>query len=336
MKIRDYRLLGYTGNALIVAFVVAMLNVTNAVAQRSADADSVEMRKVSIWSEGTRMAGDLYYPKTMKAEDRLPAIVLSHGWGGTKAGLRDYATRFAMEGYIALAFDYRGWGESDGRLVVNGDMPKADADGNVQVNAQVIRTVVDPFDQVTDIRHAVDFITGEPNVDTSRIGYWGSSYSGGHAVWVAVNEPRVSCVVGQVAAADSLDLSRTSWKGTDIEKLGHERAIARARGEVEPVPQGTDKAPNLRGWAILEKVIAYRPVEDAGKITIPIFMIDAENEELFDRHLAGELAVTRAKANGAPAKYHVVKGITHYGIYSGEPKREALDLAVEWYGEHLK
>lgn len=299
-------------------------------------ADEVTVREVDVWSEGTRMAGDLYSPAGVAPVGGFPAVVLSHGWGGTKAGLKDYATRFANEGYIALAFDYRGWGESDGRLVVHGEMPKADSSGKVHVEAERIQTVVDPYDQVVDITHAISYVLGESNVDPKRIGYWGSSYSGGHAVWVAVNEPRVACVVGQVAAADSLDLAKTSWKGIDIEALAAERRLARARGEVSPVPQGTDKAPNLRGWAVLEKVITYRPVEDAGKIIIPIFMIDAEKEELFDRHKAGELAIERAKANGAPTKYHVVMGITHYGIYSGKPKADALDMAVEWYDEHLK
>ncbi|MXY25283.1 MAG: hypothetical protein F4Y45_12270 [Acidobacteria bacterium] len=51
----------------------------------------------------------------------------------------------------------------------------------------------------------------------------------------------------------------------------------------------TDKAPNLNGWAHLDKVLEYRPVNDAHRITIPLLVIDAEHEELFDRHQAGEL-----------------------------------------------
>ena len=82
---------------------------------------------------------------------------------------------------------------------------------------------------------------------------------------------------------------------------------------LDTLPQDTDKAPNLQGWAHLDKVLGYRPVDDAGRITVPLLVIDAENEELFDRHQAGELAVERTKANGASAEYRVVPGITHYG-----------------------
>ena len=115
------------------------------------------------------------------------------------------------------------------------------------------------------------------------------------------------------------------------------QSIQRARGEIDPVPQGTHKAPNLRGWAILDKVVDYRPVEDAGRITIPLLIIDidAENEELFDRHRAGEVAIQRARANGAPAAYHVVPGITHYQIYN-QSAEEATQLALDWFDEHLK
>ena len=69
---------------------------------------------------------------------------------------------------------------------------------------------------------------------------------------------------------------------------------------------------------------------DAGRITIPLLVIDAGNEELFDRHIAGELAIQRARANGAPAKYTVIPGITHYQVY-GDNFEEATQMAVDWF-----
>ncbi|MCY3842473.1 MAG: acetylxylan esterase [Acidobacteria bacterium] len=297
--------------------------------------EGVERRAVDVWSEGTRMAADLYWPRDAAGD--LPAIVMSHGWGGTKASLVRNAAIFAADGFVVLAFDYRGWGESDGKLVVIGDMPEPGVNGEVHVFAREIRTVVDPIDQTLDIRRAFDFIEGEAGVDTSRLGYWGSSYSGAHAIWVAANEPRAACAVGQVAAADSLDLAQTSWKGTgvDIEAYAREQAIRRARGEIAPLPQGTDKAPNLNGWAHLDKVVGYRPVEDASRITIPLLVVDAEHEELFDRHRAGELSVERAKANGARAEYRVIPDISHYDIYR-EAFDESAQMALAWFNDCLK
>ena len=135
----------------------------------------------------------------------------------------------------------------------------------------------------------------------------------------------------------SFDLARTSWRDSGIDVVEHARrkAIRRARGEIAPLPQGTDKAPNLNGWAHLDKVIEYRPVDDANRITIPLLVIDAEHEELFDRHRAGELAVTRAQANGARAEYRVIPGITHYDIYR-EAFAESAEMVCEWFNGCLK
>ena len=283
------------------------------------------------------MVGDLYEPTGLEAGAQVPAIVMSHGWGGTKEHLRRYAPRFAERGIIVLAFDYRGWGESDGRLVVDGAMPERSDEGLVTVRATEIRDVIDPWDQLLDIGHAIDFILGEPAVDPERIGYWGSSYSGAHAIWLAAHEDRLRCVISQVPAADSISLTQTSWQASSAEEIlvmASEQARRQARGEIPPIPQGTYKAPNLQGWTRLDKVVSYRPVEDAGSIEIPILVIDAENEDLFDRHGAGELAIERAKKNGADAVYHVVEDITHYGIYS-EAYERSIELALDWWSKHL-
>ena len=83
------------------------------------------------------MAGDLYWPATA-GDQRLPAIVMRHGWGGKKAGLVRNAVTFAADGFVVFAFDYRGWGESDGKLVVIGDLPERGNDSEVQILAREI------------------------------------------------------------------------------------------------------------------------------------------------------------------------------------------------------
>ena len=53
---------------------------------------------------------------------------------------------------------------------------------------QEVREVVDPIDMTTDLANAVSWIYGEPRCDRDRIGLWGSSYSGGHVVYVAARD----------------------------------------------------------------------------------------------------------------------------------------------------
>lgn len=123
-----------TLRAVLLPLLSVLLVLPSAAGAQSRPAlpDGVSHSAVDIWSEGTRMAGDLYRP-AQADNQRLPAIIMSHGWGGTKAGLARNAIRFAADGFVVLAFDYRGWGESDGKLVVIGDMPERGVNDEVQV-----------------------------------------------------------------------------------------------------------------------------------------------------------------------------------------------------------
>ncbi|MHC4567986.1 MAG: hypothetical protein ACYTE3_19765 [Planctomycetota bacterium] len=45
----------------------------------------VLQRDITLWSDGTRLSGVLLYPGDRRENDKLPALVLCNGWGGTKA-----------------------------------------------------------------------------------------------------------------------------------------------------------------------------------------------------------------------------------------------------------
>jgi dipeptidyl aminopeptidase/acylaminoacyl peptidase len=310
------------------AISVGFVSSAEAQTRRWPLPDGVAMRSVVIWSEGTRMAGDLYFPEGVQEGDKLPAIVTCNGWGGTKAGSSGrIAARLAAAGYVTLAFDYRGWGESDGKLVVRGEMPEPDENGEVTVRAQVIREVVDPLDEGLDILNAIDFIEGEPMVDRKRIGIWGTSFGGGLVVWTATRDERVKCVVAQVASMGGLPpLYR---------QAARQRAIDQSRGVIDPIPQGIDSPPGLRGTAHAAKMLYYDARAVADQVNVPLLVIDAENEELMDRRENGLAVYEIVKGRGVPAKYHVAEGITHYQIYR-EKFDEAAEAAIEWYDEHLK
>ncbi len=56
---------------------------------------------------------------------------------------------------------------------------------------------VDPWEQVRCIQHAVTYAQSRPDVDAGRIGLWGESYGGAHALVVAATDRRVKAVVSQ-------------------------------------------------------------------------------------------------------------------------------------------
>ena len=288
----------------------------------------IESRSVDIWSDGTRLSGDLFFPGEKKKSAKLPAIILCHGWGGVRAHLnRDYAPQFAAAGYVVLTFDYRGWGDSDSRLILKQKMPETDEEGEAVVRVWAVREVVDPVDQTEDIVNCIHFISGEPGVDPKRIGLWGTSFGGGHVLYVAAHDTRVKCVVSQVPSMDSrgipLYLKRPAMKEN----------IQRARGEIDPVPHGFT-AFDLAGTPYISRMADYAPVEFAGGLKVPFLVIVAEKEELMDNRIHGLLAYNRAKDN-VPARYEVMEGLTHFDIYQ-QGRIRSIEMAIDWFDIYLK
>jgi hypothetical protein len=69
---------------------MALVPATSTFAQRPAPftpPDDIAFRAANITSEGTRMAAEVYAPKS-PAGEKLPTIVMAHGWGGVAANLR--------------------------------------------------------------------------------------------------------------------------------------------------------------------------------------------------------------------------------------------------------
>jgi alpha-beta hydrolase superfamily lysophospholipase len=149
---------------------------------------------------------------------------------------------------------------------------------------------------------------------------------------MAGNDPRVKCVVAQVPGLGGANRDRAL-------AAAYKLHTQQARGETEPVPLETgkmtgkmEKYSNMRTNAA--KSIGFSALEAAAKIEVPALFVVAENEELSNNDIVAE-AQKQIAARGVPSKYHVVKGITHYGIYR-EGFEEASKLEIAWFEEHLK
>ncbi len=313
--------------------LTAAAQTPNARPQRPALPDDVERRTVSIWSDGTRMAGHLYLPKNRKPDDKLPAVVLCAGTGGTKesTGPR-FGSILAQHGYIALAFDYRGWGESDSRLMSVEPQPKAEAGQELTIKVKALRGQMTYAEQTEDIRAAVSYIVGEPGVDAERIGLWGTSYGGGLVVWATGNDPRVTCLAAQVPGMGA-------GPGPVAIKYAYDLATKQARGETEPVPIETGKLTGLLArYTTMRrnpvKSLGFSAAEAAAKITAPSIFVVAEKEE-FGGNPAVEAAHNDLVKRGVPSDIHILKGATHYSVYA-EAFDEATRVEIEWFDKHLK
>jgi dienelactone hydrolase len=259
----------------------------------------------------------------------VPALLLVHGWGGVKAHLNQaYAPVFAREGMMVLTFDYRGWGESDGKFVRTGDKPDS-AKGEMTLPVREVREIVDPIDQLADIRSALAYLSGEAQVDTGRLAIWGSSLGGGLALQIAGEYPQIRVLISQIGAVDSLANFETG-----NERFGEQawqEQIVRARGDSPPFP--TASQPGLQGAPDYFAMSRYDPMPWAERIQAATLIIDAREEELFDIRINGQALYQRIR-DRVPARYEVLPG-RHYDVYRDEGYRQAVVLEIEWLRQHL-
>ena len=123
---------------------------------------------------GIGLGAWLFLPK---GDGAHPAITMAHGFAGTREhGLERFARAFATAGFVVLVHDHRNFGTSGGDL--RGD--------------------VDPWVQIRDWRRAISYLEARPEVDPARIGLWGTSYAGGHALVLGATDRRLRCIVSQV------------------------------------------------------------------------------------------------------------------------------------------
>jgi uncharacterized protein len=289
--------------------------------------EGVTFRHATIISEGSRLAAEVFAPKADDGK-ALPTIIMCHGWGGTADLLRPDAVVFARAGYLVVTFDYRGWGTSEGRVLLTKPGSRGKPGEPFTAEVREVREVVDPLDQTTDLLNVIHWVQGEKGCDAKRIGLWGTSFAGGHVVYAAARDPRVKATVSQVPALDSRWVAQGLVRGKTLRD-----ATKRARGEIGYPKPGAKVVGSLTGAPIHERLMHYAPVEDADKAPgCAMLFVLAEKEELFNNKDHGVKAHDRAKGS---KKLVTIPKITHYGVYK-EAREQAQRLAVEWYDEHLK
>jgi dienelactone hydrolase len=176
------------------------------------------------------------------------AITMAHGYAGTKYhGIEPMAEAFAEAGFVVLLHDHRGFGDSGGE-------PRHD---------------VNPWQQITDWRRAISYLQDRPEVDANRIGLWGTSYAGGHAIVLGATDRRLKAVVAQVPTIDGHAAGLRRVAPSAVSHLEDQFAAddrAQLRGE-PPASQAivNDQPASTSTYSGAEEVAFYlRPVP-AGK-----------------------------------------------------------------------
>jgi hypothetical protein len=288
---------------------------------------------ITIWADGVRLAGNLWKPEDLKKSEKRPAILMVHGWGGLKSHLNQaYAPQFAEMGYIVLTFDYRGWGESEGKLVRTGEKP-TDAGDEYTIKVKEVRTIVDPLDQLEDIRAAHAYLVGESQVDGDRLAIWGSSLGGGLALQTAATLSGFKVLITQVGAvnprADDSDSPENPLSPANMLRM----RSAVSRGDLPPFPGPGGGIEGLSGFPDWHRYVLYDPFATAGQLTAATLIIDAANEELFDISKNGAALNQKIKQQ-VETRYEALPG-KHYDIYRDKGYEAALTMEKDWLKKHL-
>ncbi|MBE7189292.1 alpha/beta fold hydrolase, partial [Jatrophihabitans endophyticus] len=121
----------------------------------------------------------LYLPSSTPA----PAILLTQGFGGDKAGLDSEARYFAGHGYVVLAYSARGFGASGGLI-----------------------HFASPHYEIHDAHLLVSWLARQPQVrrvdGKPQIAAAGSSYGGGISLLLAAADHRVDAVAADITWND--------------------------------------------------------------------------------------------------------------------------------------
>lgn len=304
-------------------------------------------RQVEFRSEnpGDLIRADLFTPG--QGAGPWPVVIMGGGWCYVKELIMpEYARFFLREGLAALIFDYRCLGASDGEP----------------------RQHLDPWKQIVDYRSAVDAVSYldeyEGIIDPERIGVWGISYSGGHALIVGALDPRVKCVVSQIPIIEGWYNSMRAHGSVGFRELTalvkKERRNRYLTGKHGYIPHSGDPKTEVVTWPHPETKPIFMKIKETTAprhehystiqsvehvwaydvrpflpriLDTPTLMIVAEGDDLtmWEREIPafGEIATTKKKL-------FVQQQSTHMSMYSNLSHLEiAAKEAAAWYRQWL-
>jgi fermentation-respiration switch protein FrsA (DUF1100 family) len=292
-----------------------------------------DQEEVVFYCDGLRLAATVHRPNGTPPARGWPAVVVCNGFGASRElVVPEIADRLAGAGLLALRFDYRGFGESEGR------------------HHHLI-----PQEQVQDAGAAVTYLESRDDVDDLAIGLYGTSFGGGHVIALAGTDPRVAAVVAVVPVGDGrrwMRSLRRNWEWNAFRRRLREDRMRRIRtGESEWVDSDEIMVPDPHADAWHQEVIAQfperkysLPLETADRLLEyspqavvaqvaprPLLLIHVVDDDLVPTDESEQLFA----AAGQPKRLVLLPDTHHHDIYAGEPFEAVMSEAVPWLVDAL-
>jgi fermentation-respiration switch protein FrsA (DUF1100 family) len=284
-------------------------------------------QRVSFESSGLRLSGVLHFPKNYAAGDRLPAIIVMHGFGSNKdaGNVTEPAALFTSWGYIAFRFDMRGCGESEGEF------------GRILC-----------LDQVEDARNAIAYLAKRPEVLPDRIALSGTSFGAAVAIYTGGVDTRAAAVIstggwgngerkfrGQHATPEAwARFTRMLEEGrAHRERTG--KSLMVPRYDIVPIP------PHLRNnlsaksaqefpAETAQSMMDFRADDVVGRISPrPLLLMHAAHDSVTPTSESIEL-FRRARQ---PAELHLFDAVDHFMLREGNAR--VTEALRGWLGAYF-
>lgn len=247
---------------------------------------------------------------------RRPAVLLAHGFGGSKDDVREQAEDLARDGYAVLTWSARGFGKSTGKIGLNA-----------------------PDGEVADVSRLIDWLAAQPQVQLDkdgdpRVGVAGGSYGGAVALLAAGHDTRVDAVAPAITywnLADALfpnGVFKKLWAGIFVNSGGgcdrFEADLCRMYQRV--AESGT---PDAEAVELLE---ARSPQAVGARIKVPTLLTQGQTDSLFPLGQA-DAAAKAIRANGAPVDVDWIAG----GHDGGDLENDRVQARIDaWFDRYLK
>ncbi|MGW0705267.1 alpha/beta fold hydrolase [Streptomyces sp. NPDC002643] len=250
------------------------------------------------------------------ADARRPAVLLGHGFGGSKDDVRTQAENLARDGYAVLTWSARGFGESTGKIGLN-----------------------DPKAEVADVSRLIDWLAKRPEVELDkdgdpRVGAAGASYGGAISLLAAGYDDRVDAIAPAITywnLSDALfpnGVYKKLWAGIFFNTGGGCEKFEEQLCEMyERVAESGE--PDAEAVKLLDE----RSPEAVGdRIKVPTLLLQGQTDSLFPLAQA-DAAAKAIKAGGAPVDVDWISG----GHDGGDMETDRVQSRVTaWFDRYLK
>ncbi|MGY5008395.1 CocE/NonD family hydrolase [Streptomyces sp. 900105755] len=253
---------------------------------------------------------------TTSGTGRRPAVLLAHGFGGSKDDMRAEAEDLARDGYAVLTWSARGFGRSTGKIGLN-----------------------DPKGEVADVSRLIDWLAKQPQVQLDkpgdpRVGMAGGSYGGAISLLAAGYDARVDAIAPSITywnLADALfpnGVFKKLWAGIFFNTGG-----GCANFQPELCAMYNRVAESGKPDAAAVKLLEERSPSAVGsRIKVPTLLFQGQTDSLFTLSQS-DTAAKAVKANGAPVDVDWIAG----GHDGGDLETSRVEGRVtSWFDRYLK